>query len=107
MKTEANPSVDAPAPIAGRAGRGGAAGGAGGESAEQPEEAVEQRSWKAALAHEVRSHPFGYGVLAVALVVGPILLRMIFPEITTVQAIVGGLAFGVYAALCAVPQKFM
>lgn len=66
-----------------------------------------RRSWSQALKHEVRTHPFGYGVLAVALVAGPILLRMIFPEVTVVQSIVGGLAFGVYLALCAVPQKFM
>lgn len=63
--------------------------------------------WKRSLIREVASHPFGYSVLAVALVTGPILLRMIFPEITLVQAIVGGIAFGVYLALCAVPQKFM
>jgi len=66
-----------------------------------------KRTWKQALRHEVRTHPFGYGVLAVALVAGPILLRMIFPEVTVLQSIVGGLAFGVYLALCAVPQKFM
>jgi hypothetical protein len=64
-------------------------------------------SWKDALVAEVRSHPFGYGVLAVALVVGPFLIRMIFPEVSPLQAVVGGIAFGVYAALCAVPQKFM
>ena len=63
--------------------------------------------WKRALIREVKSHPFGYSVLAVALVAGPILLRMVFPEVTPVQAVVGGIAFGVYLALCAVPQKFM
>ena len=66
-----------------------------------------KRGWQAALRHEIRTHKFGYSVLAVALVAGPILLRMIFPSISIVQAIVGGLAFGVYLALCAVPQKFM
>jgi hypothetical protein len=65
------------------------------------------RSWKQILSREVRSHPFGYGVLAVALVTGPILITMIFPEVTPLQAAVGGMAFGVYLALCAVPQKFM
>jgi hypothetical protein len=69
--------------------------------------AAARRSWREALIHEIRTHPFGYGVLAVALIAGPILLRMIFPEVTLVQSIVGGLAFGVYLALCAVPQKFM
>lgn len=66
-----------------------------------------RRSWTEALRREIRTHAFGYGVLAVALVAGPILLRMIFPEVTVIQSIVGGLAFGVYLALCAVPQKFM
>jgi hypothetical protein len=66
-----------------------------------------RKNWGQALIREVRGHPFGYGVLAVAVVVGPILISMIFPEVTMLQAIVGGLAFGVYVALCAVPQKFM
>lgn len=66
-----------------------------------------KRTWKQALNHELRNHPFAYGVLAVALVVGPILISIIFPEVTIVRAIVGGLAFGVLCALCAAPQKFM
>jgi len=74
---------------------------------EESATALEGASWKAALIAEVRSHPFGYGVLAVALVVGPVLIAMIFPEVSPLQAVVGGIAFGVYAALCAVPQKFM
>ena len=72
------------------------------EAARRPE-----TSWRASLAREIRTHKFGYSVLGVALVAGPFLLRMIFPSITVVQAIVGGIAFGVYLALCAVPQKFM
>lgn len=67
----------------------------------------EKAGFAVALRREVRSHPFGYGVMAVGIVLGPVILRMIFPEITVLQAIVGGLAFGVYAALSAVPQKFM
>jgi hypothetical protein len=65
------------------------------------------RSWRQSLDREVRTHPFGYAVLAVALVVGPILITMIFPQVSVLQAVVGGVAFGVYLALCAVPQKFM
>ncbi len=68
---------------------------------------IAPKSFKEKLEAEVRSHPFGYGVLAVGLVMGPILLKMIFPEITTLQAVVGGLAFGVYITLSAVPQKFV
>ena len=69
--------------------------------------ALPKRTWKEALEREVRTHPFGYGVLGVALVAGPFLITMIFPEVTLIQSIVGGIAFGVYLALCAVPQKFM
>lgn len=65
------------------------------------------RSWKAGIVREVKSHPFGYAVLAAFIVVGPILAIMIFPEAPPAVVAVGGLAFGVYAALCAVPQKFM
>ena len=65
------------------------------------------RSWSQAILNEIKNRPFAYSVMAVALVMGPVLIKMIFPEVTTLQAIVGGLAFGVYAALSAVPQKFM
>lgn len=65
------------------------------------------RKWRASFANEVRTHPFGYAVLAVFLVGGPFLSVLIFPEAPPVVAAVGGLAFGAYAALCAVPQKFM
>lgn len=59
------------------------------------------------LMREVKSHPFGYGVLAAFIVIGPALVMMIFPEAPPAVVVVGGLAFGIYAALCAVPQKFM
>jgi hypothetical protein len=62
---------------------------------------------RATLVKEVRTHPFGYSVLAAFLVVGPVLAVLIFPEAPPAVAAAGGLAFGVYAALCAVPQKFM
>lgn len=65
------------------------------------------RRWTRAIVREVKSRPFGYGVLAAFVVVGPVLGRMIFPEAPPSVLVVGGLAFGVYAALCAVPQKFM
>jgi hypothetical protein len=56
---------------------------------------------------EIKSRPFAYGVLAAALVGGPIIATMIFPQAPPGAAAAGGLIFGVYAALCAVPQKFM
>ncbi|MBY0398764.1 hypothetical protein K2X89_00575 [Myxococcota bacterium] len=67
----------------------------------------ERRRWVNAIVREVKSHPFGYGVLAAFIVIGPALVMMIFPEAPPSVIVVGGLAFGVYAALCAVPQKFM
>lgn len=66
-----------------------------------------KRSWKEALLHEVRSHPFGYVVLGLFLLAGPLLAPLLFPQAPPAVAIVGGLAFGLYAALCAVPQKFL
>lgn len=56
---------------------------------------------------EVKGRPFAYSVLAVSLVAGPIIATMIFPQAPPGAAAVGGLLFGVYGALCAVPQKFM
>lgn len=61
----------------------------------------------ARLTEEVRNHPFAYGVMAGFLIAGPMLARYIFPEAPLGVAIIGGLAFGVWAALCAVPQKFL
>lgn len=56
---------------------------------------------------EVKGRPFAYSVLGVSLVAGPVLAVMIFPQAPPAAAAVGGLLFGVYGALCAVPQKFM
>lgn len=60
-----------------------------------------------AIVRELKSRPFGYGVLAAFIVVGPVLVMMIFPEAPPAVVVVGGLAFGIYGSLCAVPQKFM
>ena len=57
--------------------------------------------------HEVRTHPFGYAVLLVGVFLGPVFAVMIFPEAPPAAAAAGGLAFGVYAALSSVPQKFL
>ena len=56
---------------------------------------------------EVRSRPFGYTVLGLFLIGGPILAMLIFPEAPPAVTAVGGLVFGSYAALCSVPQKFL
>ena len=72
-----------------------------------PNEGQSKRSWKESLVHEVRTHPFGYVVLALFVLAGPIFAPMLFPQAPPAAAAVGGLAFGLYAALCAVPQKFL
>ena len=61
----------------------------------------------ARLRAEIRAHPFGYTVLGLFLLAGPIVTPFLFPQAPPAVAIVGGLAFGAYAALCAVPQKFI
>jgi hypothetical protein len=64
-------------------------------------------SWRKALVREVRTHPFGYVVLGLFVLAGPILAPLLFPQAPPAAAVGGGLAFGLYAALCAVPQKFL
>lgn len=80
---------------------------AGEASAEASGEASGERGWKAALARELRARPFGYVVLLLFVLAGPIGAAFLFPQAPVGVAIFGGLAFGIYAALCAVPQKFM
>jgi len=63
--------------------------------------------WKPALRRELRAHPFGYVVLLLFVLAGPIGAALLFPQAPIGVVIFGGLAFGIYAALCAVPQKFM
>jgi len=49
----------------------------------------------------------GYGVLLVFVVAGPLVTSWLFPEAPLGVGILGGAAFGAYAALCAVPGKFI
>lgn len=79
------------------------------ESDQGPEnpETEAQLGVRERLVDEVRSHAFGYGVLAAFLVAGPLAASALFPEAPTGVGIIGGLAFGAYAAFCAVPQKFL
>ena len=62
--------------------------------------------WRAVI-DEVRDRPFAYGVLGAFLLAGPVVASLLFPEAPPAVGIVGGLALGAYAALCAVPQKFL
>jgi len=70
-------------------------------------EARAARTWRRAVVREIRSRPMAYGVLAVFVLAGPVVTRLLFPEAPLAVGIVGGLAFGAYAALCAVPQKVL
>ena len=63
--------------------------------------------WRTRMLRELRSRPFGYTVLALFLVAGPVVSTLLFPQAPIAVTIVGGLVFGLYAALCAVPQKFI
>ena len=64
-------------------------------------------SWPGIVVAELKSRPFGYLVLAAFAIAGPIVTHFLFPEAPDGLGLVGGLALGIYAALCAVPQKFL
>lgn len=61
-----------------------------------------QRVWA-----ELRRHPYAWLLTIGFAGAGAVLAPMLFPGATPAMGIVGGLAFGVYAALCAVPNKFL
>lgn len=78
------------------------------EAPQGPEEADEApRGWWPALVREVRDHPFAYAVLGAFLPLGPLCAYWLFPEAPLGAVVIGGLAFSGYAALCAVPGKFL
>jgi hypothetical protein len=61
----------------------------------------------ATMLREVREHPLGYAVLVAFALAGPFVTAHLFPGAPTGLGFVGGLVFGMYAALCAVPGEFM
>lgn len=65
------------------------------------------RSWRAAIAAEVRDRPFVYVVFGAFVVAGPVVVHVLFPEAPRGVGLVGGVAFGAYAALCAMPGRFL
>ena len=71
------------------------------EAVESADTAQAKPPLKDRIVKEVRTHPFGYTVLAIFLVAGPLLAPLIFPQAPPAVAMVGGLAFGLYAALSA------
>ena len=58
------------------------------------------------LLNEVRERPQGYAVLALFMVAGPFVAGALFPDASAGVTLIGGLAFGAYATLCAIPEKF-
>ncbi len=64
-------------------------------------------SWRRRLAERIRSRPIGLAALAIALVGGPYLAGLIFPEASLGKRLFGGLVLGAYFALCAVPEEFL
>jgi len=73
---------------------------------EQPDESRD-RTWSQAIATELREHPMAYAVLLAFAVAGPVVSHVLFPGAPRGVGIFGGVAFGVYAALCAMPQRFL
>ena len=61
----------------------------------------------ARLVNEVRGRPFFYGVFFAFVAAGPIVVHFLFEGVPLGVGIIGGIAFGAYAAMCAVPQKFL
>jgi hypothetical protein len=60
----------------------------------------------AALRRELRTHALAYSILALFAAAGPFVVAWLFPGVTPWVGVVGGLALGIYAALCAVPDRF-
>jgi hypothetical protein len=62
--------------------------------------------WLRAAGHELRTHVFAYAVLLVFAAAGPLIVSWLFPGVSPWVGLAGGLALGIYAALCAVPGHF-
>lgn len=71
-----------------------------------PEPVTPRAGLLARLRAEVRRHAIAYAVVLAFLVIGPVLVHLIFPDASPLVGLVGGLVFGVYAALSAVPDRF-
>ena len=66
-----------------------------------------RRSRPGRIWQELRRHPYAYAVVVVFAVAGAVLAPILIPEASPWAGAAGGLAMGVYAALCAVPIKFL
>ena len=78
-----------------------------GSPAEDPQEDGAPRSWPRAIAAEIRQHRGAYVVLLLFVVAGPVVTALVFPGAPRGVGLVGGIAFGAYAALCAMPGRFL
>jgi hypothetical protein len=56
---------------------------------------------------ELRRHSYAYILTLVFGVAGAIIMPLLIPEASPWMGAAGGLALGIYAALCAVPNKFL
>jgi hypothetical protein len=65
------------------------------------------KSLSARLWNELRHHPFAYVVAFAFMAAGAVATPLLFPDASPWLGAIGGLIFGVYAALCAVPDKFL
>jgi len=63
------------------------------------------RGWRAAVAHEIRTHRITYVAIAAFCVIGPVLVKMIFPEASTGLVVFGGVILGIHFAFCALADK--
>lgn len=77
------------------------------EMERDPESPEEPRSWLASARAEVAEHPMAYLVLLVFVIAGPVVTTILFPEAPRGAGLVGGIALGIYAALCAMPGRFL
>jgi len=78
-----------------------------GSPADEPREEKAPLSWPRAIAAEVRAHRGAYAVLLLFVVAGPLVTELLFPGAPRGVGLVGGVAFGAYAALCAMPGRFL
>lgn len=62
--------------------------------------------WLAAVRRELRTHAVAYTILVLFAATGPFVVSWMFPDVSPWVGVVGGLALGIYAALCAVPDRF-
>ena len=70
-------------------------------------EESESLSWPQAIVREVRDRPVVYAVFAGFVIAGPIVVHVLFPDAPRGVGLLGGLAFGAYAALTAMPGRML